>query len=84
MAEMDTGTGTIQSNRAAPHRPASTSGEPRPHAPRMCGAHSGQREGRATSAHTVPTGASESAEKECGTEEEYPFSAPADGEGGWT
>lgn len=73
---MDAGTGTIQSSRAAPHLPASISGNPRPHAPRTCGAHSGQREGRATSAHTVSTGASESAEKECGTGEEYPFSAP--------
>ena len=79
LAEMDAGTGTIQSSRAAPHLPASISGEPSPHAPRTCGAHSGQREGRATSAHTVSTGASESAEKDWGTGEEYPVSAPADG-----
>ena len=44
------GTGTTPSSRAAPRAPASTSGSPRPQAPRRCGAHRDQRAGRAMSA----------------------------------
>ena len=57
-----TGTGTTPSRRAAPLRPGSISGRPRPHAPRRCGAHSDQRSGSEISAQACAGVAWEKAE----------------------
>jgi hypothetical protein len=47
---------------AAPSAPSRTSGVPSPHAPRRCGAHSGQRAGRASRGQTASAEAVEVAE----------------------
>src|SRR5688500_7981362 len=51
LARIRAGTGTTPSSLAAPRAPGRTSGSPRPHAPRRCGAQRDQRAGRAMSAH---------------------------------
>jgi len=56
------GTGTTPSSRAAPTAPSRTSCPPNPHAPRRCGAHSGQASGREISDHAALAGPSESAD----------------------
>src|SRR4051794_5352194 len=53
LATIRAGTGTTPSSRAAPDAPRETSGSPRPHAPRTCGAQAGHACGRESSAHAA-------------------------------
>jgi hypothetical protein len=47
------GTGSAPRSRAAPCAPVCTSGEPRPQAPRRCGAHTGHESGWESRRHAA-------------------------------